>query len=390
MRVTRLDIRNLRGFSEVQLFPGPALNFFSGDNGAGKTSVLEALHLMAYGRSFRGRVRDGLVRNGEAALEVFLEWNENRPGPSALVDASDLQVAASERKAGLRHSGQDWSGRLDGENVTQLGELCAALAVITFEPGSHALITGPSELRRRFLDWGLFHVERDFFSTWRRYSRALKQRNALLKTRVPQPQLDAWDAELVHAGEPLSRYRQVYLDALQPHFVELMREMAPALGESRLDYVPGWRRDEMPFADALLLARDRDLQAGFTSVGPHRADWRIDFGSIPGRDALSRGQAKLTALSALLSQAEHFAADTGQQPIIAFDDLASELDRGHQQRVLSRLIESGAQVFITGTEIPAVLAQSGADFAMFHVEQGVISTGTGNIDNVLGDAPWQR
>ena len=387
MRVTRLDIRNLRGFSEVQLFPAPALNFFSGDNGAGKTSVLEALHLMAYGRSFRGRVRDGLVRDGEAALEVFVEWNEARSRPSDLAGVPVPQVTPSERKAGLRHSGQDWSGRLDGENVAQLGELCAALAVITFEPGSHALITGTAEVRRRFLDWGLFHVERDFFATWRRYSRALKQRNALLKTRAPQSQLDAWDAELVQAGEPLSRYRQVYLDALQPGFAELLRELTPALGESRLDYLPGWRRDEMPFADALLLARDRDMQAGFTSVGPHRADWRIHFGSIPGRDALSRGQAKLTALSALLAQADHFAASTGQQPIIAFDDLASELDRGHQQRVLAKLVESGAQVFITGTEIPAVLSQSGADFAVFHVEHSVISAGTGTAGNVRGGEP---
>lgn len=374
MRVTRLDIRNLRGFSEVRIFPGPTLNFFSGDNGAGKTSVLEALHLMAYGRSFRGRVRDGLVRDGEAALEVFVEWHESRPQSVSPAETPDDCFSAGERKAGLRHSGQDWSGRLDGENVTQLGELCAALAVITFEPGSHGLITGAAEVRRRFLDWGLFHVEQDFYATWRRYSRALKQRNALLKTRAPQSQLDAWDREMVQAGEPLNRYRQAYLDALQPGFGGIMREMAPALGESRLDYIPGWRRDEMPLADALLLARERDVQSGFTSVGPHRADWRIHFGSIPGRDALSRGQAKLTALSALLAQADHFAADTGQQPIIAFDDLASELDRAHQQRVLTRLVGSGAQVFITGTEIPPVLLESGEDLVVFHVERGTVST----------------
>lgn len=370
MRVTRLDIHNLRGFENVQVLPGPRLNFFSGDNGAGKTSILEALHLMAYGRSFRGRVRDGLVRHGESALEVFVEWEETGPSSSSDPAAPNARPPKRDRKAGLRHSGQEWSGRLDGANVTQLGELCAALAVITFEPGSHALITGTAEIRRRFLDWGLFHVEHGFFGAWRRYSRALKQRNALLKTRAPKPHLDTWDHELVQAGEPLSRFRQAYLDELQPGFSELMREMAPALGESRLDYLPGWRRDEMPLADALLLARDRDLQSGFTSVGPHRADWRIYFAGIPGRDALSRGQAKLTALSALLAQADHFAASTGELPVIAFDDLASELDRTHQQRVLKRLVAGGAQVFITGTELPASLAEAGFDFTMFHVEHG--------------------
>src|SRR5687768_13077977 len=168
MQVTRLDIRNLRCFRDVTLGPAPGLNVITGENGAGKTSLLEALHLMAYGRSFRGRVRDGLVRTGADAVEVFVEWHE--------------RASPRPRKAGLRHTGQSWQGKLDGEPVAQLGELCAALAVVSFEPGSHALITGSGEPRRRYLDWGLFHVEQDFLSLWRRYSRALKQRNALLKT----------------------------------------------------------------------------------------------------------------------------------------------------------------------------------------------------------------
>ncbi len=368
MRVTRLDIHQLRRFDHVQIRPGPGLNLFTGDNGAGKTSVLEALHLMAYGRSFRGRVRDGLVRAGQPALEVFVEWEER--STSVPVDPDSVAPVGRQRKAGMRHSGQDWSGRLDGNPVTHLGELCAALAVVTFEPGSHALITGAADLRRRYLDWGLFHVEHRFLDTWRRYSRALKQRNALLKTRAPLSQLDTWDHELADAGEPLTRFRQTYLDTLQPGFTDLLAELAPALGDCRLEYVPGWRRDEMPLADALLVARDRDLQSGFTSVGPHRADWRIDFGGIPGRDALSRGQAKLTAMSALLAQAGQFAADTGEWPVIALDDLASELDRSHQGRVLARLVASGAQVFITGTEVSPALEACGYAFTRFHVEHG--------------------
>jgi len=370
MRVTRLDIHQLRRFEQIQILPGPGLNLFTGDNGAGKTSVLEALHLMAYGRSFRGRVREGLVREGQAALEVFVEWGENGV-PASHSDAAT--PGFRQRRAGLRHSGHDWSGRLDGAGVAQLGDLCAALAVVTFEPGSHALITGSAEIRRRYLDWGLFHVEHDFLRTWRRYSRALKQRNSLLKTRAPLSQLDSWDHELADAGEPLTRLRQAYLDALQPRFCELLADLAPALGDSRLDYLPGWRRDEIPLADALLMVRDRDLQSGFTSVGPHRADWRIQFEGIPGRDALSRGQAKLTALSALLAQAGHFADSTGEWPIIALDDLASELDRAHQLRVLSRLFASDAQVFITGTEMPAALMDPGFPFTWFHVEHGAVT-----------------
>lgn len=337
--------------------PGAGINLITGDNGAGKTSVLEALHLMAYGRSFRGRVRDGLIRSGEPALEVFVEWREAQ--------------RALPRKAGLRHGGHDWTGRLDGGPVAHLGELCAALAVVSFEPGSHALITGGSESRRRYLDWGLFHVEPDFLTLWRRYARALKQRNALLKSRARDPQLDAWDRELAEAGEPLTRDRQRYLEALQPRFAALSKEWVPALGETTMEYLPGWRRDDLSLADALLLARDRDLAMGFTSVGPHRADWRIGFGALPGRESLSRGQAKLTALSALMAQAEHHAEIRQDWPVIALDDLASELDRAHQARVLERLRSSGAQVFITGTDIPSSL-QSTHGMHRFHVEQGEI------------------
>lgn len=376
MYVTRLDIQNFRRFEQIRLQPEPGLNVIIGDNGAGKTSVLEALHLMAYGRSFRGRVRDGLIRSGESAIEVFVEWRDR--APTAADDAAALPPVgagsfARSRKAGLRHSGHTWEGRLDGGPVGHLGELCAALAVVTFEPGSHALIVGAGEVRRRYLDWGLFHVEPDFLSLWRRYSRALKQRNALLKVRATEAQLDAWEYELAETGEPLGRYREHYLEALQPGFSRLTGELASTLGDARFIYMPGWRRDELSLADALLLARPRDLQAGFTSVGPHRADWRTELSAIPGREALSRGQAKLAALTSLLAQAEHHATARGEWPALCFDDLASELDRRHQRMLLKWIGATGAQVFVTGTELPPGLEELGVPFALFHVEHGCLA-----------------
>ena len=368
MRVTRLDLRNVRRFEEASIRPGAGLNLLTGDNGAGKSSVLEALHLMAYGRSFRGRVRDGLIRSGTTALEVFVEWHER--GDSQ--DSAMPDGAVPLRRAGLRHSGQEWGGRLDGQPVAQLGDLLSVLAVVTFEPGSHALVSGSADTRRRYLDWGLFHVEHTFMPVWRRYGRALKQRNALLKSRAGGGQLDAWDHELAQAGELLSSHRETYLERLRPGFRDLCRELAPALGDTDLEYSPGWRRHELPLADALLLNRDRDRQAGFTSAGPHRADWRVHFTALPGREALSRGQAKLVALSALLAQAGHLAAVRGDWPVVALDDLASELDRNHQRRVLDRLLASGAQVWVTGTELPSAMVDGHHEFAMFHVEHGRI------------------
>jgi DNA replication and repair protein RecF len=360
MRVTRLEFSGLRCFDGGRLLPGPGINLLLGANGSGKTSVLEALHLMAYGRSFRGRVRDGLVRNTAAAVEVFVEWAE---------------AGGRLRRAGLRHQGQAWEGRLDGAPLGQLGDLCAALSVVTFEPGSHALVMGAAESRRRFMDWGLFHVEPEFLLLWRRYARALKQRNTLLKSRQRDGQLDAWEHELDHAGTLLTQHRERYLQQLQPYLAATAQALLPEAGETELRFQPGWRRQELSLADALLLSRDRDLATGFTSVGPHRADWRIVQAAIPGREALSRGQAKLTALSALLAQAEHQAATRGDWPVVALDDLASELDRPHQRLVLQRLRDYGAQVLVTGTEPPAGLADTGEPHSLFHVERGNVRPG---------------
>lgn len=357
MHVTRLAIAGLRRFAQAELATQPGLNLITGDNGAGKTSLLEALHLMAWGRSFRGRVRDGLIRTGSDAVEVFVEWREGHDGRS--------------RRAGLRHSGQDWTGRLDGQNVAQLGDLCAALAVVSFEPGSHALVTGSGEPRRRFLDWGLFHVEQDFLGVWRRYNRALKQRNALLKSGGGGNQLDAWDAELADSGEAVTWHRQNYLDRLQDQLREVADALVPMLGRAQLEFQPGWRRQELSLADALLVSRDRDRQFGHTGVGPHRADWWVGFSALPQREPLSRGQAKLTALSCLLAQAQDYAVQRGEWPVVALDDLASELDRRHQAGVLARVMATGAQVFITGTEAPIALEQA-PPRAWFHVEHGTI------------------
>lgn len=360
MRLTRLDLGNVRRFESVRFAPSPGLNLLTGDNGAGKTSVLEALHLLAYGRSFRGRVRDGLIRQGAPALEVFAEW----------IEGADPALPA--RRVGLRHAGAAWSGRLDGTDIDQLGTLCQALAVVTFEPGSHALVAGPAEGRRRYLDWGLFHVEHGSLPLWRRYNRALKQRNALLKSGRAGADLDAWDHELAEAAAPLDRLRDRYAEALAPGLGAMVADLVPGIGPVRLSYVPGWRREELGLADALLLARDRDRAGGFTSVGPHRADLRLVFDDFPGREALSRGQGKLLALALLLAQAAHQAQVRGAWPIVALDDMASELDAGHQRLLLARLADAGAQVVMTGTHVPAAIAGLRDPVAVFHVEHGEI------------------
>lgn len=358
MELIRLVVGDVRRVAQADLEFGPGLNLILGGNGAGKTSLVEAVHLLGYGRSFRGRVRDGLIRVGSPHLELFLEWRDG---------------AGRARRTGLRHGGAQWEARLDGAPVPSLTELCAELAVVTFEPGSHALIAGGGEGRRRYLDWALFHVEPEFLGLWRRYARALKQRNALLKAAPSPASLSAWERELADSGEPLTRLRRNYLDRLEPVLAATAGELLPELGSAGLAFLPGWRQDDLPLGDALLLARDRDLATGFTSVGPHRADWRLDYADLPAPAALSRGQEKLTALACVLAQARDFAARQGEWPVVCLDDLASELDMPHQRRVLSALLASGAQLLLTATEPPPVLTDLPAPSRVFHVEQGRVS-----------------
>lgn len=366
MQIKRLQIRNMRCFAEADVILGPGINLISGKNGAGKTTLLEAVHLMAYSRSFRGKVRDGLIRQGEDALDIYVEWTE-----SISLDASPIL-----RRAGLHHNGQKWKGRLDGEDVYQIGTLCAALAVVTFEPGTHALISGGGESRRRFLDWGLFHVEPGFYSLWRRYARALKQRNALLKQGHHSQTLDSWDQEMADAGEMLTTRRMAYVERLQAQAIGIASKIAPNLQLSNLDFTPGWRRHELSLLDALFLTRERDQQYGYTSIGPHRADWSPNYTSIPGREALSRGQAKLTAMSCLLAQAEDFAERRNEWPVIALDDIGAELDSEHFSRVFERLATLPAQVLITATTPIPECINPHKPPRRFHVEHGAVRCAT--------------
>lgn len=355
MRLQRLRIENLRLFGQVELAFAPRWNLLTGENGSGKTSVLEAAYLLSHGRSFRTSVREALVRHGSDGYAVY----------------GEIEDAAGVARVGIARAGRRLEARLDGEGVA-IGELMRHAAVLCFEPGSHELVAGPSEERRRYLDWGVFHVEQGFLPAWRRYQRALKQRNALLRGRATPVELDSWDQELVRAGEPLVGMRAAYLAALAPHLQALLGELLPELGEAGLVFEPGFPPDH-PLEAALARSRERDLARGHTGVGPHRADFRLGFAAAPRREHLSRGQEKLCAFALVMAQARLFASGRGGWPVLCLDDLASEVDAAHQQRILDTIAASGAQVIATATAEPQGFAGMGGDLARFHVEQGRIA-----------------
>jgi DNA replication and repair protein RecF len=356
MELLELRLANVRNFvsAEVQLNPG--VSEFVGENGAGKTSLLEAVFMLSHGRSFRSVKRESLIRFGASGLDVFAR----------------IRCEGQERRLGLARRPGDWLAKIDGRELESLAELLKEIAVVCFEPGSHALISGQAEERRRLVDWALFHVEQNYVDVSRRYRRALKQRNSLLRTGRQDSDLDSWDAELGRSGSGLDEWRGRYLEALFPHIESLCALLLPELGAPNLKYVRGWSA-ELSLQDSLLQRRARDIERGHTSTGPHRADWKIGFEHAPEREHLSRGQEKLCALACLLAQAQLFRQQLGDWPVICLDDLASELDVAHQRKALSWLAGSGAQVLITGVARLPGLDDLPAPHQTFHVEQGRVT-----------------
>ena len=355
MRFERLRIQGLRCLTDVSVELTEGIHVFVGPNGAGKTSVLEAAYLLSHGRSFRSGAREALLQRGRSSLSVFAETR----------GFGDVR-----RRLGLGRQSSRWEARLDGDDVP-LGQLVQACAVICFEPGSHALIAGAAEERRRYLDWGVFHVEHGFIAAWRRYQRALKQRNALLRggSSAPDRLFEPWEHELGEAAAAIDLYRAAYLDRLAPELAKSAGFLLPELGAVVLRYRRGWA-DGVGLADILAEQRGRDLARGHTTTGAHRADWSLAFEQAPLREHLSRGQEKLTALTCLLAQAALHAERQGEWPVVCLDDLASELDQAHQRAVVEQLTTVGAQVLVTGTECP--LSLRAHPHRMFHVEQGQI------------------
>ena len=353
MRLEQLRMRGLRCLTDVNVALDPAINVFVGANGAGKTSVLEAVFLLSHARSFRSGAKEALLQRGTPQLSIFAELRH-----------ADQRVC----RLGLGRDGARWEAKVDGENVA-IGQLVRECAVVCFEPGSHALIAGSAEERRRYLDWGVFHVEHDFLSGWRRYQRALKQRNSLLRSAsAPTDALfTPWETELAQSAHQIDLQRRAYLDLLRPKLLASVAGLLPELGTLDLRYRRGWS-EEHDLARQLREQRGRDLARGHTTLGAHRADWSVGFEHAPLREHLSRGQEKLTALACMLAQAELYAEHRGEWPIVCLDDLASELDQAHQAAVVAQLMAAHAQILLTGTELPAAL--QGLPARVFHVEQG--------------------
>lgn len=358
MRITALDVRDVRCITTAALEPAPAVNLIVGGNAAGKTSLLEAIHLLATGRSFAASRPSRMIRNSAASLRVVARVQEER-SPQRL------------HRLGLeRGATGPATMRLDGSDVTRIAELARVLPVVAIHPDSHELVAGGPAARRRLLDQGLFHVEHSFHATWQRYRRSLAQRNALLRSsRNATAELDAWERELAESGERMDELRRWYATLLDD---VIRRRAADLVGDDirlRLDYRRGWP-EEIDFLESLRRSRGRDREQMTTTVGPHRADLVLRWDDRDSRQRVSRGQQKLLVYLLRLAQAEQLAQSTGEGCVLLLDDPAAELDAERRARVLELSVDVGAQVFITALEPGMIPLASYEGVSLFHVEQG--------------------
>lgn len=354
MGVEHLSIRGFRNLSSVEIQADPGINWLAGDNGAGKTSVLEALYVLARGRSFRSAQIGAVIGHDVDSLMVV----------------GHVQPQADEQTLvmGIERDASGWRGRIGGEDSHRVSDFARQLPVVLIEPDSHRLVSDGPQGRRQYIDWLLFHVEPHYLAQWQRYQRLLKQRNAALKTGGPSAVLDALDPPLVAAGEALNALRQAQADVLEQAVLALNKSLGLRLpGEIQIRYRPG-HASEKTLAEAVADGRESDVESGFTRSGPHRADLVLRVAGFPAAQESSRGQQKLLATLLLLAQWRQF-IDHGQSaPILLLDDPVSELDQGHLTQLLDWLRAQPHQVWITATD------PGPEGVKTFHVEQGQIQS----------------
>jgi DNA replication and repair protein RecF len=246
-----------------------------------------------------------------------------------------------------------------------MATLARVLPVHVIEPNIHRLIEGGPRERRRFLDWGVFHVEQQYLDHWRRYRRVLGQRNAALKAGEGS---QAWDDGFIEAAVSVDSARARYSRELQAALTGLGEKL---LGSSvEIDYRSGWARDTS-LIDALKASYRKDRTIGLTHVGPHRADLTVTMNARGVREEVSRGQQKLIAAALILAQIRVFAADHDDGGVLLVDDPAAELDQSALNGLMAALEGLPAQLVLTG--LSEARLPPAHDCPVFHVEQGTVA-----------------
>jgi DNA replication and repair protein RecF len=357
MPLVYLELNNIRVYERTQLLPDPYLNLIVGENASGKTTLLEAIHLLGTGRSFRTAQIDNLQRHSTTGLSVIGRIETD--GKEAL-------------RLGLVHRADD--GRraaINGINQAQVSGLAQHLPLQVISSETHYDFLNNPKHRRGTIDWGLFHVEQDFQGLWSRYQRILSQRNAALKDRTYTKTQVAWDEDLIETGERLHAERACLIRKLLPYYQSYCLDLLGSDFLVNLTLEPGWN-EMIGFRESLRKDRIRDSARGFTHSGPQRADLKISLNSQASRASASHGQNKILVIALRLAQIRHLIESSGRGCCLLIDDLAAELDSKHRERLIKILSNLSVQVFVTTTELSLVDCEFWSSHKTFHVEHGTV------------------
>lgn len=353
MLLKSFQCTDFRCLERVSLEFGPTNTLIYGANASGKTSILEAIAYLGRGRSFRSAGPIELIRHG--ANEFVL---------TGIVDTGNRDM-----RIGLRNGRKGMEVRADGEKSASAAPLAEALPLQIIDPNVHELIAGGPESRRRYVDWVAFHVEHNYLENWRRYRRALKQRNAALKTGARPRDLESWDQELAQLGEVIDASRRRMLEICTPSLEEMGESLLDATISA--DYQQGWR-SEKSLLEALRSGHERDAQLGSTQSGPHRADLKISVEDRQARKLVSRGQEKLLACAMILAATEVVQTALERPLLLLIDDPAAELDSESLGRLMGQVARLGSQVIATAL-VPDLPLFSDPP-TLFHVEHGSVTS----------------
>lgn len=361
MKFDSLKVEGVRNLSiPSPLKFSPRINLICGPNGSGKTSIIESLYVLSLAKSFRSRSLQSVIQKDQDSMLLHALLTDNQR-------LGFMYTNEGERKI-----------RFQGETIRSSADIAQMLPVQLLDHRMFEILEDGPAARRQLLDWGVFHVEPQFFPEWRAYSHALKQRNALLrKPPVNLKSLVLWERPLLQHAVNVQDMRARYVERLKPIFNETLGVFVPSLAKNiHLELASGWRKNES-YQRVIEDQRDVDLKQGYTHSGPHRADIKITLQGAPAEQVLSRGQQKMLVSALKLAQAVLYKNTHGRPSIFLLDDLPAELDLEHRTALCRWLESLECQAFITSIDASAVqsLWHVDTEVAVFHVEHGQLTQG---------------
>lgn len=360
MAVNKLFVGDFRNIENASLDLHSDVNFIIGDNGSGKSSLLEAIFYLGHGKSFRS-----------AKIENLLQHNKSSFVVSAKTDR-DCQLGV--RKV-FDSSAGNTEIRIDGEKQAKLSSLAKNVAVQVITPESFKLFFGGPKQRRRFIDLGLFHVKHSFSDIWREFSRILKQRNACLRNKTDDATLTYWTDIFADSSQQIADLRAGYVSELTNELSFWLKVMLPSVSDDIvIQYLQGWN-SKKSLLEVLSQYREKELATGYSLFGAQKFDVRFILNGTSLDNQLSRGQQKLFLLALTFAQAKLIERVNRVKPILLIDDVGAELD-SNSRTLLSKAVKAiDCQIIVTAIDKAAVeqLVPLEKNYKMFHVKHGKLS-----------------